>query len=72
MFHGDHTIMEWNGKLITSKTGTPGFTAASGWDPVSTVPFEMGWHALNAALKKVTGLGTPNFPKLLARWLLLP
>ncbi|KLO15522.1 subtilisin-like protein [Schizopora paradoxa] len=33
--------------------GTPGFTAASGWDPV-------------------TGLGTPNFPKLLARWLLLP
>jgi len=33
--------------------GTPGFTAATGWDPV-------------------TGLGTPNFPKLLVRWLLLP
>lgn len=33
--------------------GTPGFTAVSGWDPV-------------------TGLGTPNFPKLLALYLLLP
>ncbi|KAE9366063.1 hypothetical protein N431DRAFT_517109 [Stipitochalara longipes BDJ] len=33
--------------------GTPGFTAVSGWDPV-------------------TGLGTPNFPKMLATWLLLP
>ncbi|TDL20635.1 subtilisin-like protein [Rickenella mellea] len=33
--------------------GTPGFTSAPGWDPV-------------------TGLGTPNFPKLLERWLLLP
>lgn len=33
--------------------GTEGFSAVSGWDPV-------------------TGLGTPNFPKLLARWLLLP
>ena len=33
--------------------GTPGFTAVSGWDPV-------------------TGLGTPNFPKMLAYWLLLP
>ena len=32
---------------------TTGFTAVTGWDPV-------------------TGLGTPNFPKLLARWLLLP
>jgi len=33
--------------------GTPGFTATTGWDPV-------------------TGLGTPNFPKLLAAWLELP
>jgi len=33
--------------------GTPGFTAVSGWDPV-------------------TGLGTPNFPKMVAYWLLLP
>ncbi|KAL8902038.1 MAG: hypothetical protein Q9207_004903 [Kuettlingeria erythrocarpa] len=33
--------------------GTPGFTAVSGWDPV-------------------TGLGTPNFPKLLAKFLSLP
>lgn len=33
--------------------GTPGFTAVSGWDPV-------------------TGLGTPNFSKMLATWLLLP
>ncbi|CAK4032377.1 probable tripeptidyl-peptidase 1 precursor [Lecanosticta acicola] len=30
--------------------GTPGFTAVSGWDPV-------------------TGLGTPNYPKMLALWL---
>lgn len=36
-----------------SHAGTPGFTSAPGWDPV-------------------TGLGTPNFPKLLERWLLLP
>jgi tripeptidyl-peptidase-1 len=34
--------------LLTS--GTQGFSAAKGWDPV-------------------TGLGTPNFPKLLALWL---
>lgn len=33
--------------------GTPGFTSAPGWDPV-------------------TGLGTPNFERLLALWLLLP
>ncbi|TDL20636.1 subtilisin-like protein [Rickenella mellea] len=33
--------------------GTPGFTATTGWDPV-------------------TGVGTPNFEKLLALWLLLP
>ena len=33
--------------------GTPGFSAAPGWDPV-------------------TGLGTPNFPKMLALWLSLP
>ena len=33
--------------------GTPGFTAVSGWDPV-------------------TGLGTPNFPKMLATFLALP
>ncbi|KAF2152969.1 subtilisin-like protein [Myriangium duriaei CBS 260.36] len=33
--------------------GTPGFSAATGWDPV-------------------TGLGTPNFPKLVALWLGLP
>ncbi|CZR58166.1 probable tripeptidyl-peptidase 1 precursor [Phialocephala subalpina] len=33
--------------------GTPGFTAVSGWDPV-------------------TGLGTPNFPKMLKVWLGLP
>jgi tripeptidyl-peptidase-1 len=33
--------------------GTPGFTAVSGWDPV-------------------TGLGTPNFPRMLAVWLRLP
>ncbi|KAL5531108.1 hypothetical protein ACEPAG_3984 [Sanghuangporus baumii] len=33
--------------------GTPGFTATTGWDPV-------------------TGLGTPNFERLLALWLLLP
>ncbi|KZF23723.1 hypothetical protein L228DRAFT_122834 [Xylona heveae TC161] len=33
--------------------GTPGFTAVSGWDPV-------------------TGLGTPNYPKLLALYLSLP
>lgn len=33
--------------------GTPGFSAAPGWDPV-------------------TGLGTPNFPKMLALWLGLP
>ncbi|KAL9127909.1 MAG: hypothetical protein Q9217_003295 [Psora testacea] len=33
--------------------GTPGFSSAEGWDPV-------------------TGLGTPNFPKLLARFLSLP
>ncbi|KZT34095.1 subtilisin-like protein [Sistotremastrum suecicum HHB10207 ss-3] len=33
--------------------GTPGFTSAPGWDPV-------------------TGLGTPNFLKLLAKWLILP
>ncbi|KIJ32810.1 hypothetical protein M422DRAFT_265293 [Sphaerobolus stellatus SS14] len=33
--------------------GTPGFTAVSGWDPV-------------------TGVGTPNFERLLALWLLLP
>lgn len=33
--------------------GTPGFTAVSGWDPV-------------------TGLGTPNFPKMLAYFLALP
>ncbi|KAJ6556724.1 hypothetical protein DFH09DRAFT_1489159, partial [Mycena vulgaris] len=32
---------------------TDGFTAATGFDPV-------------------TGLGTPNFPKLLEKWLLLP
>ena len=32
--------------------GTPGFTATTGWDPV-------------------TGLGTPNFPKLLAKFLAL-
>jgi tripeptidyl-peptidase-1 len=33
--------------------GTAGFTAVSGWDPV-------------------TGLGTPNFPKMVAYWLGLP
>ncbi|KAL8744209.1 MAG: hypothetical protein Q9190_003516 [Brigantiaea leucoxantha] len=33
--------------------GTPGFSAVTGWDPV-------------------TGLGTPNFPKLLAKLLSLP
>lgn len=33
--------------------GTPGFSSAPGWDPV-------------------TGLGTPNFPKLLALYLVLP
>ena len=33
--------------------GTPGFTATTGWDPV-------------------TGLGTPNFPKLLEKFLTLP
>ena len=33
--------------------GTPGFTATTGWDPV-------------------TGLGTPNFPKLVATFLQLP
>jgi len=33
--------------------GTPGFTAVTGWDPV-------------------TGLGTPNFPKMLAVFLALP
>ncbi len=33
--------------------GTPGFSAVSGWDPV-------------------TGLGTPNFPKMLRVWLGLP
>ena len=33
--------------------GTPGFTATTGWDPV-------------------TGLGTPNFPKLLEKFLSLP
>ncbi|KAF8880770.1 peptidase S8/S53 domain-containing protein [Infundibulicybe gibba] len=33
--------------------GTPGFSAAPGWDPV-------------------TGLGTPNFPKLVQQWLELP
>lgn len=33
--------------------GTPGFTATTGWDPV-------------------TGLGTPNFPKLVAKFLSLP
>lgn len=33
--------------------GTPGFTAVSGWDPV-------------------TGLGTPNFPRMVALWLGLP
>ncbi|KAL9100149.1 MAG: hypothetical protein Q9163_004450 [Psora crenata] len=33
--------------------GTPGFSCAPGWDPV-------------------TGLGTPDFPKLLARFLSLP
>ena len=33
--------------------GTPGFTAVTGWDPV-------------------TGLGTPNFPKLLAKFVSLP
>ena len=33
--------------------GTPGFTAVSGWDPV-------------------TGLGTPNFPRMVAVWLALP
>ena len=33
--------------------GTPGFTATTGWDPV-------------------TGLGTPNFPRLLAKFLELP
>ncbi|THH08980.1 hypothetical protein EW145_g2349 [Phellinidium pouzarii] len=33
--------------------GTAGFTATTGWDPV-------------------TGLGTPNFERLLALWLLLP
>ena len=33
--------------------GTPGFSAARGWDPV-------------------TGLGTPNFPRLLGRFLGLP
>ncbi|KAI9871485.1 MAG: hypothetical protein M1830_002862, partial [Pleopsidium flavum] len=33
--------------------GTPGFTATTGWDPV-------------------TGLGTPNFPKMLALFLSLP
>jgi len=33
--------------------GTPGFTAVSGWDPV-------------------TGVGTPNFEKLLLLWLLVP
>ena len=33
--------------------GTPGFTATTGWDPV-------------------TGLGTPNFPNLLAKFLTLP
>ncbi|TCD67356.1 hypothetical protein EIP91_000223 [Steccherinum ochraceum] len=42
---------------ITSGTnpgcGTQGFSATSGWDPV-------------------TGLGTPNFAKLLVEWLLLP
>lgn len=33
--------------------GTPGFTATTGWDPV-------------------TGLGTPNFPKLVAKFVSLP
>jgi len=33
--------------------GTPGFSTARGWDPV-------------------TGLGTPNFEKLLALFLVLP
>lgn len=33
--------------------GTPGFTATTGWDPV-------------------TGVGTPNFERLLALWLVLP
>ncbi|KAI4161597.1 MAG: hypothetical protein LQ342_004738 [Letrouitia transgressa] len=33
--------------------GTPGFSAVTGWDPV-------------------TGLGTPNFPKLVAKFLSLP
>lgn len=33
--------------------GTPGFSSAPGWDPV-------------------TGLGTPNYPKMLKLWLSLP
>jgi tripeptidyl-peptidase-1 len=33
--------------------GTPGFSSAPGWDPV-------------------TGLGTPNYPKMLKLWLGLP
>jgi len=33
--------------------GTPGFSSAPGWDPV-------------------TGLGTPNYPKMLKLWMGLP
>lgn len=54
----------------------PGFKAAPGWDPVWHIVLLVLLTFLDRSLTllclQVTGLGTPNYPKMLKLWLDLP